>query len=158
MCHWTLRQGRNSHELCANDSFALASLWVGSRHDGPSRSYFILKEAAVPRRVGIKGPLRIVFAASEAIFGHNMWRVRIIDAAIMVSTAAILGSAASRLSTPNYGPSAALGFLLLFSSNGWFFTAQPDGLGCRGCDLRDRTVLEHEPSIQLCFKLGCRDS
>ena len=117
------RQGRNSHELRANDSFALAPLWVGSRHDGPSRAHFILKEAATRDAWDIASCLRSL----KPFSGHNMWRFRAIDATIMVSTAAILGSAASRLSTPNYGPSAALGFLLLFSSNGWFFTAQPDG-------------------------------
>jgi 4-amino-4-deoxy-L-arabinose transferase-like glycosyltransferase len=76
----------------------------------------------------IKGPfVYVVFAAAEAIFGRNMWGIRAFDTAIMVSAAAILGSAASRLSTPNYGLWAALGFLLLFSSNIWFYTAQPDG-------------------------------
>ena len=76
----------------------------------------------------IKGPFAyVVFAAAEATFGRNMWGIRAFDAAIMVSAAAILGSVASRLATPNYGPWAALGFLLLFSSNIWFYTAQPDG-------------------------------
>ena len=107
------------------------SLWLpfGWDHGMMAEVGHTFLEGGLPYRDAwdMKGPVAyVVFAAAEAIFGRNMWGVRVVDAAIMFSAAAILGSAASRLSAPNYGPWASLGFLLLISSNGWFFTAQPD--------------------------------
>jgi 4-amino-4-deoxy-L-arabinose transferase-like glycosyltransferase len=115
--------------VCAR---TIASLWLpfGWDHGMMAEVGHAYLKGSLPYRDAwdMKGPFAyVVFAAAEAIFGRNMWGVRAIDAAIMASAAAILGSAASRLSAPNYGPWAALGFLLLFSSNGWFYTAQPDG-------------------------------
>jgi hypothetical protein len=110
----------------------IASLWLpfGWDHGMMAEVGHTYFKGGLPYRDAwdMKGPFAyLMFAAAEAIFGRNMWGIRVIDAAIMVSTAAVLGRAASRLSSPNYAPWIALGFLLLFSSNGWFFTAQPDG-------------------------------
>jgi cytochrome b561 len=115
--------------VCAR---TIASLWLpfGWDHGMMAEVGHTILEGGLPYRDAwdMKGPFAyVVFAVAEAIFGRNMCAVRAIDAAIMVSAAAMLGSAASRLSAPNYAPWATLGFLLLFSSNGWFFTAQPDG-------------------------------
>ena len=109
----------------------ILALWLpfGWDHGMMAEVGHTFLEGGLPYRDAwdMKGPVAyLVFAAAEAIFGRNMWGVRVIDAAIMVSAAAILGNAASRLSASNYGLWAALGFLLLISSNGWFFTAQPD--------------------------------
>jgi 4-amino-4-deoxy-L-arabinose transferase-like glycosyltransferase len=109
----------------------ILSLWLpfGWDHGMMAEVGHTILEGGLPYRDvwDMKGPVAyVVFAAAEAIFGRNMWGVRVVDAAIMVSAAAILGGAASRLSSPTYGPWAALGFLFLISSNGWFFTTQPD--------------------------------
>jgi 4-amino-4-deoxy-L-arabinose transferase-like glycosyltransferase len=109
----------------------ILSLWLpfGWDHGMMAEVGHTFLEGALPYRDAwdMKGPVvYVAFAAAEAAFGRNMWGIRVIDAAIMVSAAAILGSTASRLTASRNGPWVAFAFLLLVSSNGWFFTAQPD--------------------------------
>jgi 4-amino-4-deoxy-L-arabinose transferase-like glycosyltransferase len=109
----------------------ILSLWLpfGWDHGMMAEVGHTFFEGGLPYRDAwdMKGPVAyVVFAVAEATFGRNMWGIRVVDAAIMISAAVVLGSATSRLSSLKYGPWAALGFLLLIGSNGWFFTAQPD--------------------------------
>ena len=138
----------------------IASLWLpfGWDHGMMAEVGQTYLEGGLPYRDAwdIKGPFAyVVFAAAEATFGRNMWGIRVIDAAIMISAAVILGSAASRLATPKYGPWAALGFLLLLVRMAGFTPPSPTaGLRRRRPSQSHRTW--SRPSTRLCFKLAVR--
>lgn len=76
----------------------------------------------------MKGPVAYyVFALTEAIFGVNLWGVRVVDAAFLILTSACIGRAVSKLTDPATGRWSAILFYLWYASHSYWHTAQPDG-------------------------------
>lgn len=94
--------------------------WAGS----------VIREGGLPYRdaVDLKGPLPYyVYAAAQALFGHNTWGIRIVDGVAMVGAAVALRSIVMRLSTPLAGVWSGLALVMWIGSLGFWNTAQPDG-------------------------------
>lgn len=76
----------------------------------------------------MKGPVApYVFGFAQFLFGHTMWGIRVLDAALFLSAALVLARTVSRLASPVVGAWAGATFLLWYASHGWFYTSQPDG-------------------------------
>lgn len=75
-----------------------------------------------------KGPLTYyVWALSQALFGTNQWGIRLVDFAILLSGSWALARTAGVLTVAAAGRWAALVFMLLYLTGGYWDTAQSDG-------------------------------
>jgi hypothetical protein len=75
----------------------------------------------------LKSPLAFLpYAVAYLLFGNVMWGVRLIDLAILVPMLSCFMRVVRSETDPVIGIGAALGLYLLFASQTWFFTGQPD--------------------------------
>ncbi len=75
----------------------------------------------------LKSPLAFLpYAVAYLLFGNVMWGVRLIDLAILAPLLFCFMHAVRRETDFVVGVGAALGLYLLFASQTWFFTGQPD--------------------------------
>jgi len=116
----------------------VACLWTGMSLSYPfgwdqgilSWAGHVVVRGGMPYRDAwdMKGPVAYyVFALTEAIFGVNLWGVRVGDAAFLTLTSACIGRAVSKLTDPATGRWSAILFYLWYASHSYWHTAQPDG-------------------------------
>jgi hypothetical protein len=94
--------------------------WAGS----------VILEGGLPYRdaVDLKGPLPYyVYAAVQALLGHNTWGIRLLDAIAMMTGAAALRAVVVQAENPSAGSWAGCALILWVGSLGFWGTAQPDG-------------------------------
>jgi hypothetical protein len=79
-------------------------------------------------RWDIKGPLTFyIYALAQALFGHNLWGIRLIDLALVVAAAGMLGIMVSHVTNRIVAGLTVPLFILWYGSGSFWHTAQPDG-------------------------------
>jgi hypothetical protein len=117
---------------------AIAAVWIVMSFTYPfgwdqgilSWAGHIVARGGLPYRDAwdMKGPAAFyAFAATERLFGVNLWGVRFVDALLLIGAALCVSAAVSRLVTPRMGKWSAIVFVLWYASHSYWNTAQPDG-------------------------------
>jgi hypothetical protein len=76
----------------------------------------------------LKGPLAYyMYALAEWLFGAHLWSIRVVDAAILLTSTVVVGRTAAALTSRLIGRWAALVYFLWYASHSYWHTAQPDG-------------------------------
>ena len=111
----------------------MASLWFpfGWDHGIMANVGDVILAGGMPYRDSwdIKGPLaHLWFAAAQLLFGRGQFGIRVLDLALLIWAAVVLGRAGARLlNRSSAAPWIAMGLVLCHASLTYFYTAQPDG-------------------------------
>ena len=113
-------------------SWAVSSLWFPFGWDQGIMAWLgdTILRGGMPYRdaFDIKGPAaHYINALAQALFGHNLWGIRLLDLVGLTVSAWLLADVVRRHTDREAAPWAAAVFMLWFAGLTFWHTAQPDG-------------------------------
>lgn len=134
--------------------WALSSLWYPFGWDQGIMAWVgsTILDGGMPYRdaFDIKGPVaHYVFALAQALFGHNLWGIRVLDLLGLASSGWLISRVVGRYADARTGTWSAVLFVLWFAGLTFWHTAQPDGFAAMFLALGFLPLLRHDsPSLR----------